>query len=319
MSRMPRINIENALYFIISKGDRDEDIFREGSDYNMYLELLKKNKEQHKFKLFGYCLTPNQINLLIELSGDATISQIMHGLNSTYTKYFGSKYGRGGHLFQERYKMVLVEKEPNILGMSAYINLLPELLKIHQGPGAYRYSSAASYLYKGSGRRAQPINIESEVAETTGRLKDKTYEEFVSGLKAEDIAKIENELNKKPIIGTPEFIESVKAKVEGEKKKAEESARTGNMLRNKKFLAIGLTAVLALGVLVIYLYVRAIGIKENFKKEIERKDVELNNRLREEKEIIYKGLDEKYRADMVTLDALTKRLEAEKKRAKEGD
>ncbi len=46
---------------------------------------------------------------------------------------------------------------------------------------------------------------------------------------------------------------------------------------------------------------------------------EVGNEILEEKEIIYKGLDEKYRADMVTLDALTKRLEAEKKRAKEGD
>ena len=128
MPRVPRINLEGALYYVTSRGDHNEAIFKEAGDYAAYLDLLKKGKEQYNFKLFAFCLLPNHIHLLIELAGDTTISQIMYGLNSNYTKYFNAKHHKEGHLFQERYEMALLEKEPNLLNMTAYIHLNPKAL-----------------------------------------------------------------------------------------------------------------------------------------------------------------------------------------------
>ena len=64
----------------------------------MYLDLIKKYKDQYGFKIFSYILMPNQLSLLLELKEETTISVIMHDLTSSYTKYYNSRYNRKGHL-----------------------------------------------------------------------------------------------------------------------------------------------------------------------------------------------------------------------------
>ena len=317
MTRMPRIQIENTLYYIVSRGDHDQDLFREGSDYNMYLELLKKNKEQYGFKLFGYCLAANQINMLIELIGDTTISQIMHGLNSTYTKYFSAKYHRPGHLFQERYRMVLVEKEPNLLPMTAYIHLRPKALKLAEEAGRYPYASYQLYLSEGPGRsEAERVDIRREIKEVCGHLNGTTYEKFVNAISADEIETIDSELSKKAIIGSQEFIDKVKSKVESEKGKAEYASRL-DPAASRRMTVAGIIIVVALSVLALSLYGRNAKIRENLKGEMVKKEAELKNEFAKAKVTIREDLDEKYRADMVSFLAMQKRLELEKQKTAE--
>src|SRR3989338_5797134 len=125
MPRLPRINLEGAIYYVTSKSAQNEALFKDGADYKMYLELLTKYKTEHKFKLFSYCLLPERLELLIETSDDATISEVMHDLNSLYTKYFNGRYLRKGHLFEARFKSVLVEKADYLLKMTRHIHQLP--------------------------------------------------------------------------------------------------------------------------------------------------------------------------------------------------
>ena len=103
MPMLPRIYIEGSLYYVTSMGNHGENIFRDKEDYMTYLELLKKYKEQDGYKLFSFVLMPQQLNLLIEATEQATISTIMHDIASSYTKYFNNRYQRKGHLFQERF------------------------------------------------------------------------------------------------------------------------------------------------------------------------------------------------------------------------
>jgi len=103
MPRLPRIQIEGAIYYVTSKGLAGQNVFKEEPDYEMYLNLIKKYKGQYKFRLFSYCLAPDQLHLLIETREDATLSEIMHDLNSMYTKYFNSRYGRSGPLFESHW------------------------------------------------------------------------------------------------------------------------------------------------------------------------------------------------------------------------
>ncbi len=125
MIKIPKIHIEGALYYVTTRGDNNEDIFKEPEDYKTYLGLLRKYKEQYGFKLFSFMLAPNHLHLLFELKMGITISDIMHDLNGNYTKYFNSKYERKGHLFQERSKMVLAEKDKYLLPIIAYMHLNP--------------------------------------------------------------------------------------------------------------------------------------------------------------------------------------------------
>lgn len=311
MPRVPRINIENALYYVTSRGDNDQEIFKQESDYRAYIDLLKRAKDQYKFMLFAFCLLPNHVHLLIELKGSATISQIMHTLNSNYIKYFNSKYNRAGHLFQERYKMVLLEKTPYLLMAMAYIHMNPSKLGLTAGSEEYPYSSYSLYISDNPG--AVPTKDESR--EVREYLKGRSYQEFIKGVGSNEMESFGKELSRKTMLGSDEFIEKIKNVIEAQKLQLKEGVEIKTA--NKKFLIIGGSIVLLLGIFSAYFYGKAFVARERLKKEIAGQNAELAKRLKEEKDRIKNDIDEKYRADMVSFEALSKRLEIEKVKAKE--
>jgi hypothetical protein len=83
-----------------------------------------------------------------------------------------------------------------------------------------------------------------------------------------------------------------------------------------KFILAGVALIVILGAFNFYLYARATGFKETLKKELQKKDAEVSVRLARERETVFKDLDEKYRADMVSYQAMAKRLEIEKGKAR---
>lgn len=315
---MPRINIENALYYVTSRGDDNQNIFKEPSDYTAYTELLRRYKEQYNYRLFAYGLLPNHLHLLIELVKDITTSQIMHSLNSSYTKYFNGKYKKGGHLLQERCSMILAEKEPNLLNLTAYIHLNPKVLGLAEDITGYPYTSYPSYLYYSGSAPAgkePPVDIKEEAKEVMGKLKNISYGDFINKLPVEDIKALGRELGKKPILGSDDFIERVKARVESEKDKVGKDSQYKGI--TKRFVIGSGLLLLALSFLTFFLYQRSIHMKHMMNKEMAKSKAELNNRLNQEKQLIRKDLDEKYRADMISYQALSKRLEIEKQKVKD--
>lgn len=318
MPRVPRIHIEKALYYITSRGDGNQEIFKEAADYAAYLELLKKYKKQYSYRLFAYGLLPNHLHLLIELVKNITISQIMHGLNSNYTKYFSGRYKKGGHLFQERYKMVLAEKDPNLLNLTAYIHLNPKTLKITEDLKNYPYTSYPSYLYysgSASSNEEPPIDIKEEAKDVTGRLKGRSYQDFIDEVPAGDMDKLGRDLSKVSILGSDDFIEKVKVKVESEKERVDKDSQYKGA--SKKLMVGSGIAVLLLSFLAFFLYQRSMHMKESFKSQMSKNEAELHKKLSHEEQLIRKDVDERYRADMISYQALSKRLEIEKKKVRD--
>lgn len=311
MGRVPRIQIENTLYFITSRGDHEQNIFADKQDYEVYTSLLKKCREKYDFKLFAFLLLDNQITLLIEAKKDATISQIMHALNSSYTKHFSARHHKTGHLFQERYRMVLLEKEPYLLIASAYIHMSPVRLALVKHPADYRYSSCASYLDGASAA----MELKDEAAEMKTRLAGSDYAAFLAATQKDDMENFGREVVRSPVLGSEEFIKKVEAAIESQKAIGKEGA--GGKGVDKRFILIGSTVILFLGIFTIYFYGKSLVIKERLKHEIQEKDTEIMRRLGVEKERIVKDIDEKYRADMVSYGAMAKRLEVEKKKTQE--
>lgn len=311
MPRVPRINIENVLYYITSRGDRDEAIFRDSNDYDAYMELLKRAKDQYKFKLFAFCLMANHLHLLLELKGDTSISQIMHSLNSGYIKYFNAKYKRSGHLFQERYKTAILEKEPYLLLAGAYIHLNPKAAGLAANIADYPYSSYQFYAKDKSGF----LDMKSEIKETLGSLKGRGYAEYTGGLSEDDIKAFSRSMSKNPIMGSDPFVEKIKSAIETQKTAGKDD--TKEKLSSRKFIIAGGSLILLLGIFNLYFYANALIVKERLKKEMANKDVEISKRIGEEKVKITQDLDEKYRADMVSFEAMTKRFAAEKKKSQE--
>jgi REP element-mobilizing transposase RayT len=227
MPRPPRISLEDALYYITSRCIYNQDIFKEESDYNTYFELLKKYKEQYKFKLYAYALLPNHFHLLLELPDQdqegfkGGISEIMHGLNSSYTKYFNGKYGRKGHLFRDRFKTALVEKDPYLLKLTAYIHLNPQKLNLVFSAKDYPYTSYSLYINK-----EMPLQkfMQEEKNIVLGLLGQKTYEQFMQEIIKEGDLDLHNYLQKKGVLGGVEFQSRVRAKFVNKEEKETEKA-----------------------------------------------------------------------------------------------
>ena len=124
MARPLRLEFSGALYHITSRGNDRKPIYFEESDFESFLLLLGQVCEQFNWVIHAYCLMTNHYHLLVE-TPDANLAKGMRQINGLYTQFVNRKYRRVGHLFQGRYKAILVDKEAYLLELSRYIVLNP--------------------------------------------------------------------------------------------------------------------------------------------------------------------------------------------------
>jgi len=146
MPRPPRVHLEGALYYVVSRAVDGSPLFRDHEDYEAYVKLLEEYRAEFHFKLFSFVLLPDHLQLCIELTNRTTISDIMHALNSRYTKYYNKRYGHSGHLFQERFKSTIMEKAPSLLRITAYLHTSPVRSALADDLREYPWSSYPDYL-----------------------------------------------------------------------------------------------------------------------------------------------------------------------------
>lgn len=149
MARQLRIEFEGAFYHITSRGNMREKVFFEDKDKEKFLEILERTKERYGYLLHAYTLMDNHYHLLIETS-KANISQIMQNINTSYTVYINKKYRRSGHLFQGRFKAIIVDKDEYLLALSRYIHLNPVRAKKVKRPEDYKWTSYNAFIGNGA-------------------------------------------------------------------------------------------------------------------------------------------------------------------------
>ena len=226
MPRLPRVYIKEAAYLITCRGEHNENIFQEKEDYKMFLDLIKKYQEQYGIKVFAFCLMPDHLHLLVEMEKNQpgadqqetlsfqNVSDFMQGLNNNYTKYFNGRYERKGHLFRERFKAAVIEKQSSLLKMTAYLHLNPQRLDPSIDLKDYPYSSYQMYLYNNSANEGELSFMRQAVNEALGLLNNRSYSEFVSELTPEEGNIIHKKLQRGGILGSEEFIKRVKVALE---------------------------------------------------------------------------------------------------------
>ena len=133
MARPLRIEYDGALYHITSRGNERKAIFRDDEDRVGFLEALQKVNERFNWICHAYCLMNNHYHLVVE-TPDGNLSKGMRQLNGVYTQYFNRKHHRVGHIFQGRYKSILIEKESYLLEVSRYVVLNPVRAKAVKKP-----------------------------------------------------------------------------------------------------------------------------------------------------------------------------------------
>lgn len=213
MGRPLRIEFENAVYHITSRGNERKKIYRDDGDKEKFLGLLEDYKNRYNFLIHCFVLMDNHYHLVIETLRPNLI-KIMHGLNSGYTGYFNKKYKRSGHLFQGRYKAIIVDKENYLLELSRYVHLNPLRAKIINKPQDYKWSSYGGYIRKKEVNNLNNYNWLLSIFGNEEKKSRRQYKEFVE----EGIAKkLENPVKRavgNMILGSKEFVDSILVKID---------------------------------------------------------------------------------------------------------
>ncbi len=318
MPRFPRVNLEGALYYITTKADYKLNLFRDDSDKNRYLFFIFEYKNLYKFKLFSLVLTSKESHLLVEPSQQFTVSQIMHDVNANYTKYYNKKYEKKGHLFEERYKAILIEKQSYLLEMTRFVHriVLKEnsLLQLKD----YKWSSYLSYL-----KVEQDKNISANIdCEEVLNLLPGSYQDFVEKADIKDLEDFENKLYRAAVVGSEKFMERIKEISKAAAEAGQDQLDGGEELFLEKKKKNRVVYILAVSILVFlgassFLLRGNANLKREIKKVAIEKDEIFNKNLIASQKEISQDLEEKYRADMISYKAAALRLQQVEKQERQ--
>jgi REP element-mobilizing transposase RayT len=178
MSRPLRIQYAGAVYHITSRGNARKAIFKDDRDRKVFLNIVEEVKDRYHWLCHAYCLMNNHYHLVIETQ-DGNLSKGMRQLNGVYTIRFNKRHNTVGHVFQGRYKAILVQKETHLLEVCRYVVLNPVRAKVVESPNQWRWSS-----YRGMAGLEKPhpcITTEWLLGQfASGRRKaERRYREFV--------------------------------------------------------------------------------------------------------------------------------------------
>ncbi|MFH1536209.1 MAG: transposase [Patescibacteria group bacterium] len=137
---------QGAIYHIYNRGNGKQDIFLDDNDYRFYLNRLAENIKKYNISLICYALMPNHIHLVVKQNTKTPIYKLISSLHTSYSMYFNKKYKHTGHLFQDRFKQVLVETDEQLLHLSRYIHLNPLNSGFAKDPLKYFWSSYQDFI-----------------------------------------------------------------------------------------------------------------------------------------------------------------------------
>jgi putative transposase len=210
MARPLRIVYPGAYYHVMSRGNEQKEIFKSQRDREKFLEYLASANERYGAIIQAYCLMSNHYHLLLE-TPEGNLPQIMRHINGAYTTYFNLKRKRSGHLFQGRYKAILVEADSYAAELSRYIHLNPIRVGLAERPEDYPWSSYRSYI--GQSPPADWLKTEF-ILSYFGQPGTKTrirYRKFVEELQDRDYDSPLRKAIGAAVLGSADFVERVTA------------------------------------------------------------------------------------------------------------
>ena len=145
MARKPRLHFSGAVYHVMLRGNAGQSIFLEDEDREHFYALIADGVERFGHRIHGFCLMGNHVHFALQVA-DVPLSKIMQNISFRYTRWMNKKYGRVGHLFQGRFKAILVEQDTYLLELIRYIHLNPVRAKMVSNIDQYPWSGHASYL-----------------------------------------------------------------------------------------------------------------------------------------------------------------------------
>jgi putative transposase len=174
MSRPLRIEYPGAVYHVTSRGNEKKPVFKIDQDRENFLNTLQHVNKRYNWICHGYCLMTNHYHLLIE-TPEGNLSLGMRQINGVYTQLFNKLHGRAGHLFQGRFKAILIQKDSHLLEVCRYVVLNPVRAKMVETPGDWKWSS---YLATAGETKPHPCLTTDWVLGQFSRKREKAEKEY---------------------------------------------------------------------------------------------------------------------------------------------
>jgi len=210
MARSLRVEYPGAYYHVMNRGNKREDIFMSDYDRKKFLEYLSIVKERFSINIHTYCLMSNHYHLLLEIQ-EPNLSKAIKWLNGSYALYVNAKYKRGGHLFQGRFKSIIIEADLYLKELSRYIHLNPVRANMVETPSKYQWSSYSAYI----GKVEVPEWLETSwLLSCFGKKKHErqsNYKKFVENIDAQSLENPAKDVIGGYILGTDNFCKWIKA------------------------------------------------------------------------------------------------------------
>ncbi len=220
MARPLRTEYPGAIYHVTCRGNERKEIFRDSSDRKSFLEILTVSQGIYNVEVFSYILMDNHFHILLKtLLGN--LGEFMRHFNISYTSYFNRRYKRSGHLYQGRYKSMLIDSETYLSMVSRYIHLNPVRTKLmSKKPGRekleylmkYTWSSLPGFVNKRKMEgliNYEPILLDYGGVNSEGRkeYKKQIYSDITDGLELKD------KILEGYVLGSEKFVEWLKKNI----------------------------------------------------------------------------------------------------------
>jgi REP element-mobilizing transposase RayT len=207
MSRPWRIEYEGALYHLLSRGNERSNIFMDEKDRSSFLDAVGEMSERFDIDVFAYVLMDNHYHLLVR-TRRANLKKAMQWFGTTYTQRFNRRHVRSGHLFQGRYKSIIIQNDVYLLQLSCYIHRNPLRAGIVKRLAGYRWSSYNVYAY---GRKVPKWLSTGLILSQFVGVQDchRSYREKVQKYGSEE-KRLFEDLQHGLILGSQQFVEKIR-------------------------------------------------------------------------------------------------------------
>jgi len=213
VARPLRIEFPGALYHVTSRGDRQEPIYEDDEDRRTHLGILGAVVERYGWLCYAYCLMGNHYHLVIETS-EGNLSKGMRHLNGVYTQAWNRRHRKVGHLFQGRYKAILIDKDSYWLEVSRYVVVNPVRAGMVKEPDSWPWSSYKATV--GAVSAPEWLKVERLLAQfgQNREIVRRRYKEFVEEGTGQQ--NLWSELKRQIYLGDERFVERTQARLDVE-------------------------------------------------------------------------------------------------------
>ena len=210
MARPLRLQFPGALYHVTTRGNAKNAIFLDDLDRFRFLDSLGKAITRCGWLCHAYCLMDNHYHVLIE-TPDGNLARGMHFLNGDYTNRFNKCHEHVGHIFQGRYKAILIHRDSHLLELCRYIVLNPIRAGIVSRPGQYRWSSFSATMGRTGGQPwLSTAWILAQFSDDVTLARARYARFVIDGL---NLASVWVHLRGKLLLGSPEFVKEMDARL----------------------------------------------------------------------------------------------------------